>query len=188
MESLSDNALMLQVKAGQLDKLGLLFERYHKSLYGFFLRLTNDVDESEDLVQNVFVRILKYKHTFHGEGKFATWMFHMARNLFADHYKKNKRMGYKEDVEVADKYFKDENNAENNRIKDEEVDLLQQSLSHLAADKREILVLSKFQELKYKEIGEVLGLSESNVKVKIFRALKELRVIYEKLETQASIY
>jgi len=88
---------MLQVKDGQTDKLGLLFERYNKSLYGFFYRLTCDSNASEDLVQNVFIRILKYKYTFHGDGKFSTWMFHMARNMFADHYKKSKRMGYKED-------------------------------------------------------------------------------------------
>ena len=98
MDSISDNALILQLKDGQTDKLGLLFERYNKGLYGFFYRLTSDSDASEDLVQNVFIKILKYKHTYHGDGKFSTWMFHMARNMFADHYKKMKRRGYKEDV------------------------------------------------------------------------------------------
>ena len=179
---------MLQVKDGQLDKLGLLFERYHKSLYGFFYRLTSDGDASEDLVQNVFMRILKYKHTYQGDGKFSTWMFHMARNLFADHYKKNKRMGYKEDVEVTDKYFRDDVNAESKRIQTEELDLLQNAMNHLSAEKREILVLSKFQEMRYKEIGDLLEITESAVKVRIFRALKELRIIYEKLEAQSSVY
>lgn len=179
---------MLQVKAGQLDKLGLLFERYHRNLYGFFFRLTSDGDVSEDLVQNVFLRIMKYRHTYQGEGKFTTWMYHMARNLFADHYKKNKRMGYKEDVEMTDRYFRDETNAESTRIHQEEIDLLQQALNHLPEEKREILVLSKFQEMKYKEIAHLLELSESAVKVRIFRALKELKSVYEKLETQSSIY
>ena len=110
MDSLSDNALMLQVKEGQLEKLGLLFERYNKSLYGFFYRLTLDREVSEDLVQNVFLRMMKYKHTYKGDGQFKTWMYHMARNLFSDHYRKNKKMGYKEDVEVADKYFRNESN------------------------------------------------------------------------------
>lgn len=179
---------MLQVKDGQTDKLGLLFERYNKSLYGFFYRLTSDSDTSEDLVQNVFIRILKYKHTYHGDGKFSTWMFHMARNMFADHYKKTKRMGYKEDVELADMYFRDDINAESTIIQTEELDLLQQAMNQLSLEKREILILSKYQEMRYREIADLLKLTESAVKVRIFRALKELKMIYEKLEKQSSIY
>ena len=179
---------MLSVKSGQLDQLGLLFERHHRGLYGFFYRLTADGDASEDLVQNVFLRIMKYRHTYHGDGKFTTWMYHMARNLFADHYKKQKRMGYKEDVEKTDYYFKDEVNAESSRIQQEEIDLLQKALDQLPLDKKEILVLSKFQEMRYREIADLMNLTESAVKVRIFRALKELRKIYEKLETQSSLY
>ena len=179
---------MLQVKSGQLDQLGLLFERHHRSLYGFFFRLTTDADASEDLVQNVFMRMIRYKHTYHGDGKFTTWMLHMARNLFADHYKKQKRMGFKEDVAVTDRYFRDDVNAESSRIQQEELDLLQRALDHLTLEKKEILVLSKFQGMRYKEIADLMELTESAVKVRIFRALKELREVYEKLETQSSLY
>ena len=179
---------MLQVKNGQLDKLGLLFERHHKRLYSFFFRLTSDGDTSEDLVQNVFLRLLKYRYTYHGDGKFSTWMYHMARNLFADHYKKQKRMGYKEAVEVADRHVEDNTNAEYARIQNETIDLLQQAMDQLPIEKKEILVLSKFQEMKYKEIADLLKITESAVKVRIFRALKELRTVYEKLETRSSIY
>jgi RNA polymerase sigma-70 factor (ECF subfamily) len=179
---------MLQVKSGQLDQLGLLFERHNRSLYGFFYRLTADTNTSEDLVQNVFMRILKYRHTYHGDGKFTTWMYHMARNLFADHYKKQKRMGYKEDVETADRYFSNDDNAESTRIQREEIDLLQKALDQLPLEKKEVLVLSKFQEMRYKEIADLMGLTESAVKVRIFRALKELKSVYERLETQSSIY
>ena len=179
---------MLSVKSGQLDQLGLLFERHHRGLYGFFYRLTADGDVSEDLVQNVFLRIMKYRHTYHGDGKFTTWMYHMARNLFADHYKKQKRMGYKEDVETTDRYFRDDVNAESSRIQQEEIDLLQKALDQLPLDKKEILVLSKFQEMRYREIADLMNLTENAVKVRIFRALKELRKIYEQLETQSSLY
>lgn len=179
---------MLQVKSGQLDQLGLLFERHNRSLFGFFYRLTADTSSSEDLVQNVFMRILKYRHTYHGDGKFTTWMYHMARNLFADHYKKQKRMGYKEDVETADRYFSNDDNAESNRIQREEIDLLQKALDQLPLEKKEVLVLSKFQEMRYKEIADLMGLTESAVKVRVFRALKELKSVYERLETQSSIY
>jgi hypothetical protein len=74
---------MLKVKAGQLDQLGLLFERYNKPLYGFFYRLTTDGVISEDLVQNVFVRIIKYSHTYKGDGKLITKM-KTNRDIFTD--------------------------------------------------------------------------------------------------------
>ena len=62
---------MLQVKAGEVQKLGLLYERYKKRLFGFFYQMNKDASLSEDLVQNVFIKILKYKHTYTEESKFA---------------------------------------------------------------------------------------------------------------------
>ncbi len=70
MQELTNNVLMLKVKSGDLDKLGLLYERHKKRLFGFFYKMNSDASLSEDLVQNVFVRMLKYKHTFTGEGSF----------------------------------------------------------------------------------------------------------------------
>ena len=68
LNSLEDNALMIKVKDGDLEKLGLLFERYKKPLFGFFYGMNRDADLCEDLVQNVFMRILKYRYLFRGEG------------------------------------------------------------------------------------------------------------------------
>ena len=175
---------MLKVKAGQLDQLGLLFERHKKPLYGYFYRLTSEANVSEDLVQNVFVRMIKYKHTYKGDGKFTTWMFHMARNLFVDHYKKEKKRGWKEDPEVADRHMVDDDNAEKKRIHTEQHDTLQYALSKLSAEKREVLVMSKFQGMRYQDIAEVLEITESAVKVRVFRALKELKVHFELAEAQ----
>ena len=81
---------MVKVRDGDLDRLGMLFERYKRPLYGFFYGLSRDRDLSEDLVQNTFFRILKYRHLFRGEGDFKTWMFHIARNVNNDHYRKDK--------------------------------------------------------------------------------------------------
>src|SRR5687767_1772753 len=72
LEALTDNTLMIKVRDGDIDKLGLLFERYKRPLYGFFYGMNRDPDLCEDLVQNVFVRILKYRYLFRGEGDFRT--------------------------------------------------------------------------------------------------------------------
>ena len=172
---------MLKVKEGNLDKLGLLFERYKKPLFGFFYGMNKDSELSEDLVQNVFFRILKYRYLFRGEGDFKTWMFHIARNVNHDHYRKNK-IKVKESLESWEERLGTEENRATEFQHDDEMKLLSMAMDRLPEDKREILLLSKFQERKYKEIGEILGCSEGAVKVKVFRALQELKELYKELE------
>ena len=181
MEVLSDNALMLKVKDGELDRLGLLFERYKRPLYGFFYNLNRNAELSEDLVQNVFIRILKYRYLFRGEGDFKTWMFHIARNVSHDHFRKNK-LNAKDSIDD----WQDQLGADENRStmfqQEEELQLLSMAMDRLPEDKREILLLSKYQEKKYKEIGDILGCTEAAVKVKVFRALQDLKAVYKQLE------
>ena len=175
---------MLKVKAGDLDRLGLLFERYHRMLYSFFYRLTSKVEISQDLVQNVFLRMLKYRHTYTGEGEFKTWMYHLARNVHADHYQKNTRLGFADDFTDLENKLKDDYNGEDQVRQEEEAHLLQLALNKLDLEKKELLVLSRFQGLKYKEIALLFGCSEGAIKVRAFRALEELKQIYLKLERQ----
>ena len=183
LESLTDNALMLKVKDGDLDRLGLLFERYKKPLYGFFYGMNRDAELSEDLVQNVFFRILKYRYLFRGEGDFRTWMFHIARNVNHDHFRKNKKQK-KDSLEHWQERLGVNDNRSTEFQKDEELQMLSMAMDRLPEEKREILLLSKYQEKKYKEIGEILGCSEGAVKVKVFRALQELKEVYQQLEKQ----
>lgn len=182
LETFSDNTLMLKVKDGNLDKLGLLFERYKKPLFGFFYNMNKDAELSEDLVQNVFFRILKYRYLFRGDGgDFKTWMFHIARNVNNDHYRKNK-LGKAESVESWENRLGHDDAYSVQLQQDEETRMLSMALDRLPADKREIILLSKYQEKKYKEIGEILGCTEGAVKVKVFRALQDLKAVYQQLE------
>lgn len=172
---------MIKVKDGDTDKLGLLFERYKKPLFGFFYGMTKDRELSEDLVQNVFIRILKYRYLFRGEGDFKTWMFHIARNVNHDHYRKIKWKG-KDSLENWEERLSNYENRDTQYQQDEELQLLTMAIDRLPEDRREILFLSKFQDKKYKEIGAILGCSEGAVKVKVFRALQDLKEVYKKLE------
>lgn len=169
---------MFKVKEGKIDKMGLLFERYHRQLFGFYYRMCGDAELSEDLVQNLFLRMLKYRHTFSGEGQFRAWMYQMARNLLADHYRKEKRM-LKDDFKEAEKLW--ENEAKE-QAQEEQFKTLEKALQYLSDDKRELLVLSRYQGLRYREIAEMKATTEANIKVKVFRAIRELKDIFQKME------
>ena len=181
MESISDNALMLKVKSGDLSKLGLLYERYHKSVFGFFYRNTTNQEMSEDLVQMLFERILKYRKNFRGDGKFITWMYSIARNILYDHYKQLKRKGYSVELDEGISTSIYDQDSEQVFI-EEKHQLLNKAMAKLENDKRELLTLSRYQGLKYKEIAELMQTTEGAIRIKIFRALNDLRKHYLKLE------
>jgi RNA polymerase sigma-70 factor (ECF subfamily) len=177
LEALSDNALMLKVKSGDIDKLAMLYERYKKPLFAYFVRLNDDKELSEDLVQSVFYRILKYRKQYRGEGKFTTWMFGIAHNLLMDSFRKKEHVLIsKEKIESVNKEF--QHDAGHMLEKNEQIQLIRLSIRKLDFEKREILILSKYHELKYKEIAEILKISENSVKQRVFRALEELRKVY----------
>lgn len=183
MHQLTDNVLMLKVKSGDLDKLGLLYERHKKRLFGFFYNMNHNASLSEDLVQNVFVRLLKYRHTFTGEGSFAAWMFRTARNVNYDHYKKNRQEIHQKELSSVEFKLEDESGLDVKMNKSDEVAQLNRAMKRLSPEKREVLILSKYKGIKYSEIGEILGCSEGAAKVKAHRALNDLRNIFLQLET-----
>lgn len=173
---------MMKVKSGDLDKLGLLYERYKKRLFGFFYNLGNNPSVSEDLVQNVFLRILKYRNSYTGEGAFTAWMFRMARNVNHDHYKKISKESTYRKVLLEDTEVKSANDLDDALEQKGNEVLLRKALTRLPVEKREILLLSKYREMRFHEIAEVLGCSEGAAKVRVHRALKDLRTIFLQLE------
>jgi len=178
LDSYSDNALMLKVKAGQRDAMGLLFERYHRRLFGYYYQLSQEAELSEDLVQNTFYRMLKYAHTYQGEGEFITWMFHLARNVWADYYKKQQRLPTEEMNQAVSLLVAEETETEG------QLTQLRRAIQHLKPERKEVLLLSRYQGLRYQEIAQLLNCSEANVKVRVFRAIQDLRKIFRQLEQQ----
>ena len=123
---------MIKVKDGHLDSLGLLFARYKRPLFGFFYGMNKDAGLCEDLVQNVFYRILKYRYLFRGDGNFRTWMFHIARNVNHDNFRKDK-LSNSDPVELwEDKISTDENRGTQYE-RDEELELLSVAMGPVSA-------------------------------------------------------
>lgn len=181
MDSTTDNALMLKVKKGDLDKLGLLFERYHRRLYHFFYRMNRRRDVSEDLVQEVFERILTYRSTYTTDGKFSTWLFQIARNLHIDQYRKLEKEPVIDNMEDMQQLADTANN-ESEQANTENLKLLQTAINRLDPTKKETLLLSRFQGFKYKEIADIMDCTEAVVKVRVYRAIRELKIVMNELK------
>ncbi len=181
VEAAPDHELMLAVRAGEIRRLGDLFERHHRPLYGFFVRLTNQPSVSEDLVQIVFYRILKYRHTYRDEGKFSAWIYHLARKVVADHFRKHASTPVPTDpADLHDQAAPGPQPSEQAATADDTVHL-RAALARLPLEHREVLVLSRLQHLEHKEIARLLDCSVGAVKVRAHRALKELRDVFFKL-------
>lgn len=167
---------MLQVRDGRIDRLGVLFDRHHKMLYNFFLKLSGDRTLSDDLVQEVFLRMLKYRHTYRGESAFRLWMFRIARNAYVDQTRKNGRQlpqaapgaELASEQPLPSQLFQQ---AEDARF-------IKCALDRLSFEKREVLILSRFHYMTYEEIASLLGINLNTVKVRVHRAIHELRAAF----------
>ncbi len=177
---MSDEHIMEAVKNGNLQQASILFDRYNKRIFNFLARMASDREAAEDLAQNVFLRMLKYRHTYKPEMKFQSWIYQMARNVFSDYYQQQKqRMPVKMEVEKLDDHLSDLMEA---MEQEENEKRLIRALAQLPDDYRELLVLTRFQHLKYEEVAGFLNMTVANVKVKVHRAIGQLRENYFELE------
>lgn len=177
MRAASDTDLMVAVRGGDLAQLGTLFERYHTGLFNFFLRLTGSRQLSEDLVQESFIRILKYRKTFRQPGEFRPWLYKLARNAAAAHFRKHRRDHLPETE--APETASDAPLASAEMERAESARMMRAALLALPYERREVLLLSRFGELRYDEIAGLLGCSVGAVKLRVHRAVKQLREVYD---------
>ena len=182
-EELSDNHLMASVRDGEVRNLAVLFERHHRALFLFFLRLTGDRAAAEDLVQDVFFRVLKYRQTYFAGSPFLTWMYQVAHNVFLDSRKRRREDQLPED-DQGNAVLEPRStapHAEQQLSRQQEIALLNRALLRLPLEKREVLIMSRYQELKYDKIASILMCDVGTVKVRVYRAIRELGTIYEQL-------
>jgi RNA polymerase sigma-70 factor (ECF subfamily) len=144
-------------------------------------------EQAEDLVQDVFFRMLRYRESYDPAQSFTAWMYQIARNAGVDQVRKRRP------AEVVDIDLLVERRAElvsalpgpeENAVRGQDLALLRRAMGQLPDDKREILVLSRFQGMKYEDIAEVLGCEVGTVKVRVYRAIRALEQIYFALEKE----
>ncbi len=160
---------MQEVSGGNLDAMAILFERYHKWIYNFLYQMEPDEAVCEDLTQNVFYKAMRYRTSYKG-GKFSSWIFKITRNVFSDHIKKKKPNVTLENlVLVEDESKEDLSN---------EVRRLRIVLNMLPVGDKELIIMSRFQGMKYHQIADVIGSNEIAVKTRVHRIIKKMKTIY----------
>jgi RNA polymerase sigma-70 factor (ECF subfamily) len=170
---------MCAVRDGDVARLGELFERHHRTVFDFLARMTGDRTAAEDLVQDVFVRILKYRASYRDEGSFETWMFRIVRNARADYFRTRRTAS-----DVTDDGFDAASPAPGPASileRDDEVERVRRALLLIREDRRELIVLARYRGMKYEQIAELLDVDVGTIKVRMHRAMKELRDVFLRL-------
>ena len=177
---MTDEQIMEAVKNGDLQQASVLFERFHKRMFNFLARMTMDRDLAEDLTQNVFLRMIKYRNSYREGKRFQSWIYQIARNVFSDHFQatKNKTSDFIDIEKMSDTII----DAEGATDQDEREKVLHRSLALLNEEQRELLVLTRFQQMKYEEVAVIMETTVANIKVKVHRAIAKLREHYFELE------
>jgi RNA polymerase sigma-70 factor (ECF subfamily) len=175
--------LVLALRGGDADSLGLLVARWEQPLFRFVYRLVDRKDDARDICQETFLRVLDKAAHFREGAKFSTWMYQIALNLVRDQARHRKRWSH---VVVPAKADADEGPSERAAVADDELPetiaqrnerarALKRALDALPAEQREIVFMKEYEDLKFREIAEVLAIPESTVKSRMYLALETLR-------------
>ena len=182
--SMSDAEIMLRVREGDDSAFDLLVHKYHKPIVHFMFRMVHNQAVAEELAQEVFLRVYRSRQTYRAEARFTTWLYRIATNLGVNHARDTKHERAAQNVyldqadpetgttpDVADTTA----TVEQEMVKDERMRAIRQHVLALPERQRTAVLMHKYQGLDYKQIGEVLKLSESATKSLLFRAYQTLR-------------
>lgn len=180
----SDAAIMLRVAAGDEAGFNYLVTKYHRAMINFLYRMVHTQAVAEELAQEVFLRVYRSRESYRAEAKFTTWLYRIATNLAVNHARDTKHERAAQNVyldqpdeetgttpEVAD----DRPSVEQSLLKDERMAAIRKHVMALPERQRTAVLMHKYQGLDYRQIGEVLKLSESATKSLLFRAYQTLR-------------
>lgn len=173
-----DHDLMLAVRGGDRQALACLFERHHGTLYNFFRKLGRSRSDSEDLVQDTFMRVLKYANSYGHDGCFAPWLFRIARNQLHDGHRKGPAL---EDVDTLELNALPQHEPGQQHEQKKLEAALQQALLRLPAEQRELVLLSRVKLLSTEDLARLYDCSTGALKVRLHRSLALLRRHFDEL-------
>ena len=177
-----DAELMLRVKDGDGASFGLLLDKYRASVSHFLYRMVQDQAVSEELAQEVFLRVYKSRETYEATARFTTWLFriatHLALNWLRD--EKNERTQERLDESTEDAPTREvpdrAPSVEQQMVHAVKVEEVRRAVAALPDKQRAAVLMHKYEEMEYSQIAKVLSCSESAVKSLLFRAYETLRV------------
>ncbi len=186
LEKLSDEKLMARFQKGQLGAFEILLERHRRGIFYFILRFAYNRDTAEDLVQDVFLRVVAKKATFQRRSKFTTWLYTIARNLSIDHLRKMRhrnaasldqprKPGSESEVTLMDQIGKIEaptdQKAHERRLRDH----IARAIGSLSPEQREVFLMREENGLPFDEIAEIVKAPLNTVKSRMRYALQNLK-------------
>ena len=182
MQAVSDEQLIEWVANGESSCLGTLFERYHRGVYQFCLRMTRNPESAEDVVQEVFMNVLRKAHTFRHDGPFKAWLFNIARNATLGYLRKNKRHAHMAPLdEYTESKLVDHHSAEQAAEGAQKVNLLEKALAMLPLHFQEVILLGRFEFATFEDLAKALGCKTGTARVRMHRAMQQLNVAYAEL-------
>jgi RNA polymerase sigma-70 factor (ECF subfamily) len=181
----SDEQLLSLYTRGELEAMEVLLERYKRPVFSFVLRLIGDRARAEDLLQETFLRLVEHAHTFEGSAKLKTWLFRIARNQCIDESRRRVHRRHPSlDAPLADdgsagtlhdRVASGEAGADRRTVGTELKQRMSDAIAALPEDQREVFLLRQVQNLQFKEIAEITGVSENTVKSRMRYALERLQ-------------
>jgi RNA polymerase sigma-70 factor, ECF subfamily len=184
-EGLSDAQVMLRVKAGDQSAFDYLVQKYRRPMLSFMYRMAHNTAIAEDLAQEVFLRVYRSRENYEASAKFTTWLYRIASNLAVNHARDTRHERPENTVsldepdqetglamDVADGSL----TAEEAIVRRERLAAIRQRVQALPERQRVAVIMHKYQQMDYRQIAEVLKLSESAIKSLLFRAYETLRV------------
>jgi RNA polymerase sigma-70 factor, ECF subfamily len=181
---LSDAEIMLRVAAGDEAGFGLLVEKYRRQMVHYMFRMVHNQAIAEELAQEVFLRVYRARASYRAEAKFSTWLYRIATNLGVNHARDTRHERGAQAVyldqpdpetgispDVADSTP----SVEQNMLQEARLAAIRKHVMALPERQRTAVLMHKYQDLDYKQIGAVLKLSESATKSLLFRAYQTLR-------------
>jgi RNA polymerase sigma-70 factor (ECF subfamily) len=178
-----EQALVDRISSGDNSAFQEFVERYKKKIYYIAYDITGDHDDAEDISQEVFIKVLRSLKTFRRNAKISSWLYQISVNASIDLLRKksSKHEKLMDDIERADiqeNLQGSSNNAQNPEQSAEEIIIqkhISKALQKVSPKERSVFVMRHYNELKIREIAEILKVSPGTVKALFYRATRKLR-------------